>query len=129
MDYFTKWVKVVPLVSTIGVQVSKFILYYIICCFDIPSTIFIDHGENFENLNMEELCTSLCIHHYFSSPYFPQGNGQVEATNKILLKILKKVINDSNRDWHLQINPALWAYHTSFHTSIGTTPCSLVYGA
>ena len=51
------------------------------------------------------------------------------ATNKNLLKILKKVVNDSGRDWHLQINPALWAYHTSFRTSTGTTPYSLVYGA
>ena len=78
---------------------------------------------------MEELCTSLCIHHHFSIPYFPQGNGQVEATNKTLLKILKKVVNDSSRDWHLQINLALWAYRTSFRTSTGTNPYSLVYGA
>ena len=78
---------------------------------------------------MEELCTSLHIHHHFSSPYFPQGNGQAEATNKTLLKILKKVVNDFGHDWHLQINPALWAYRTSFHTSTGTTPYSLVYGA
>ena len=118
-----------PLVSATGVQVSKFILYHIICRFGIPSTIFTDHRGNFENLNMEELCTSLRIHHRFSSPYFPQGNGQAEATNKTLLKILKKVVNDSGHDWHLQINPSLWAYQTSFHTSTGTTPYSLVYGA
>ncbi len=109
-DYFTKWVEAVPLVSTTGVQVSKFILYHIVCRFDIPSTIFTDHRGNFENLNMEELCTSLHMHHHFSSPYFPQGNGQAEATNKTLLKILKKVVNDFGRDWHLQINLALWAY-------------------
>ena len=99
-DYFTKWVEAVPLVTAKGVQVSKFILYHIICCFNIPSNIFIDHGGNFENLNMEESCTSLRIHRHFSSPYFPQGNGQAEATNKTLLKILKKVVNDSDYDWH-----------------------------
>ena len=108
---------------------SKFILYHIICHFGILATIFTDHGGNFENLNIEELCTSLHIHHRFSSPYFPQGNGQVEETNKTLLRILKKFFNDFGHDWHLQINPALWAYHTSFHTSTGTTPYSLVYCA
>jgi hypothetical protein len=76
---------------------------------------------------MEELCTSLHIHHHFSSSYFPQGNGQAEATNKTLLRILRKVVNDSGHDWHLQINPSLWAYCTSFHTTTGTTPYSLVY--
>ena len=78
---------------------------------------------------MEELFTSLHIHHHFSSPCFPQGNGQAKATNKSLLKILKKVVNDSGCNWNLQINPTLWAYHTSYHSSIGTTPYSLVYGA
>ena len=29
----------------------------------------------------------------------------------------------------MQINPTLWAYHTSFRTSTGTTPYSLIYGA
>ena len=107
---------------------SKFILCHIICHFGNLATIFIDHGGNFENLNMEKLCTSLHIHHHFSRPYFPQGNSQVEATNKTLLKILKKVVNDSSCDWHLQINPTLWAYRTSFCTSTSTTPYSLVYG-
>ena len=74
-NYFTKWVEAVPLVTAIRVQVSKFILYHIICRFGIPTTIFIDHGGNFENINMEELCTSLHIHHKFSSLYFPQVNG------------------------------------------------------
>lgn len=127
-NYFTKWVESVPLVSATGVQVSRFILYHIICYFGIQSTIFTDHRGNFENINMEELCTSLCIHHFFSSPYFPQGNSQAEETNKTLLKILKKVVNDSGHNWHLQINLILWAYQTSFHTSTGTTPYSLVYG-
>ena len=52
----------------------------------------------------------------------------MEETNKTLFRILKKVVNDSGRDWHLQINPALWAYRTSFCTFTGTTPYSLVYG-
>ena len=90
--------EVVPLVTATEVQVYKFILYHIIYHFGILATIFTNHGGNFENLNMEELCTSLHIHHHFLKPYFPQGNGQVEATNKTLLKILKKVVNDSDRD-------------------------------
>jgi hypothetical protein len=126
--YFIKWVEVVSLVIAIVVQVSKLILYHIICRFGIPVIIFADHGGNFENLNMDELCTSLHIHRHFSSLYFPQGNGQDEATKKALLKILKKVVNDFGHDWHLQINLSLQDYRTSFYTSIGTTPYSLVYG-
>ena len=34
----------------------------------------------------------------------------------------------TSRDWSKKLHFVLWAYQTSFHTSIGTTPYSLVYG-
>ena len=37
-------------------------------------------------------------------------------------------MHKSGKDWHLQINLALWAYRTSIRTSTGGTPFSLVYG-
>lgn len=39
------------------------------------------------------------------------------------------MVSEDGRDWHLQLNPALWAYRTSIHTPIGATPFSLVYGS
>ena len=59
----------------------------------------------------------------------PQGNGQAEASNKMILKNFHCIVSKSRRDWHLQINPALWAYRTSIRTPTGTTPFDLVYGA
>lgn len=44
------------------------------------------------------------------------------------MKILKKIVNNVGRNWHVQLNPTLWAYHTSIHTLIGATPYALVYG-
>ena len=34
----------------------------------------------------------------------------------------------TSRDWSEKVPFALWAYHTSFHTSAEATPYSLVYG-
>jgi len=65
----------------------------------------------------------------FSTPYYPQSNGQAEASNKTILKILKKTVNEAGRDWHLQLNPALWAYRTSIRTPTGATPYALVFGS
>ena len=35
---------------------------------------------------------------------------------------------ETSQDWSKKLPFALWAYGTSFHTSTGATPYSLVYG-
>lgn len=91
--------------------------------------IVTDNGWPFKNEEVSELCEKFNIYQCFATPYYPQSNDQVEATNKTILKILKKVVNDSERDWHLQLNPSLWAYRTCIRMETSTTPFSLVYGA
>ena len=67
------------------------------------------------------------IQHHKSFAYRPQTNGAVEAANKNIKRILRKMV-ETSRDWSEKLPFALWAYHTSFCTSIGATPYSLVYG-
>ena len=64
-----------------------------------------------------------------STPYYPKGNGQAEATNKTLLKILSRTLNDFPKLWSQQLPLALWAYRTSKRRPTQATPYSLVYGA
>jgi hypothetical protein len=35
-----------------------------------------------------------------SSPYYAQDNGQAEASNNMLIKIIRKRIKDNPRRWH-----------------------------
>ena len=53
-------------------------------------------------------------------------NGAVEAANKNVMKIIAKA-TETYKDWHEKLLFALHAYRTGVRTSIGTTPCSLVY--
>ncbi|RVW88857.1 hypothetical protein CK203_045076 [Vitis vinifera] len=53
--------------------------------------------------------------------------GPVEAANKNIKRILRKMV-ETSRDWSEKLPFALWAYRTSFRTSTGATPYSLVYG-
>ncbi|XP_016200302.1 uncharacterized protein LOC107641320 [Arachis ipaensis] len=68
------------------------------------------------------------IKHHKSSPYYLQGNGQAEATNKSLLKILTKMVTNAHKDWSEYRPLALWIYRTTRHGTTGVTPFSLVYG-
>uniref|UniRef100_A0A2N9IUA9 Integrase catalytic domain-containing protein n=1 Tax=Fagus sylvatica TaxID=28930 RepID=A0A2N9IUA9_FAGSY len=63
-----------------------------------------------------------------STPYYPQGNGQAEATNCMLLHILSKMVFDYGKGWSSHLADTLWAYRGSTKTATGFTPFSLVYG-
>jgi hypothetical protein len=63
-----------------------------------------------------------------SSPYYVQANGPAEASSKVLIKIIKKRIEDSPRRWHEKLSKALWAHRTSRHGATKVTPFELVYG-
>nr|XP_004250811.1 uncharacterized protein LOC101260504 [Solanum lycopersicum] len=56
-----------------------------------------------------------------------QMNGAVEASNKNIKKILRKMI-DNHRGWHEMFPYALLGYRTTVIISIGATPYLLVYG-
>ena len=63
-----------------------------------------------------------------SSPYYAQANGQAESTNKVLIKFIKKKIDDHPRRWHEVLSEALWAHRISRHRATKITPFELVYG-
>jgi hypothetical protein len=63
-----------------------------------------------------------------SSPYYAQANGQAMASNKVLIKIIKKRIEDNRKRWHEKLSEALWEHRTSRHGATKVTPFELVYG-
>jgi hypothetical protein len=63
-----------------------------------------------------------------SSPCYAQANGQVEASNKIMINIIQKKIDQKPRRWHSVLNEALWAYQMAPHGATQTSPYELVYG-
>ncbi|KAL0305268.1 UNVERIFIED_CONTAM: hypothetical protein Scaly_2990800 [Sesamum calycinum] len=60
--------------------------------------------------------------------YLAAANGLIEAFNKTLCNLLKKVVAKSKRDWHERTEEALWAYRTTVRTLTQATPYALVYG-
>jgi hypothetical protein len=63
-----------------------------------------------------------------SSPYYAQANGQAEASNQSLIKLIKRKIDEYPRRWHEVLSEALWAYRISCHGATKTSPYHLVYG-
>ena len=51
-----------------------------------------------------------------------------ESTNKNLIKIIKRTIDQNQKNWHKSLIFALWADRITEKASIGTSPLNLVYG-
>ena len=77
---------------------------------------------------MVELATKLGLSHDSSTPYYPQDNGKVEAINKVLKRMLQRMIGVHKQNWHLIVYSALWAYRTLVRNATGFASFQLVYG-
>ena len=78
-DYFTKWVEVEPLANIRDVDAKKFIWKNIITQFRVPHTLISDNGLQFDSKAFRRYCCNLGITNRYSTPAYPQGNGQAEA--------------------------------------------------
>nr|XP_025678020.1 uncharacterized protein LOC112777850 [Arachis hypogaea] len=58
----------------------------------------------------------------------PQTNGQVESANKIIVKGLKKRLDEAKGLWADELGSVLWSYRTTPQTTTGETPFRLTYG-
>jgi hypothetical protein len=73
----------------------------------------------------KEFAESMKIKMLNSSPYYVQANGQAKASNKVMIKIIKKRIEDNPRRWNRKLSEALWVHRTSGHRATKVTLLSL----
>ncbi|XP_055822103.1 uncharacterized protein LOC129890608 [Solanum dulcamara] len=127
IDYFTKWVEAVSYKSITKKVIVDFIRNNLICRFGLTDSIITNNGENLNSHLMKKICEQFKINHRNSTAYRPQMNGAMEAANKNIKKILRKMIGN-HRVWHAMLSYALLGYRMTARTSIGATPYLLVYG-
>ena len=126
--YCSKWVEAKALRENMAEVTVKFLYEHIWCRFRCPIELVSDQGIHFLNSVVRELTQHYPVVHKKSTPYYPQANGLAESTNKTLQNILKKIVNENQMDWDTKLYSALWAYRTSYKTSIQSTPFRLAYG-
>ena len=59
---------------------------------------------------------------------YPQGNGQAETINKVIVNRLKKRLDNAKGKWVEELPHVLWTYWTTPRRSIRETPFSMTYG-
>lgn len=46
----------------------------------------------------------------------------------MLLNVLRKVINEQQNDWDIQLPTTMWTFHTAYKVTMGHTPFQLMFG-
>ena len=96
--------------------------------FGCPRKIVTDNAKAFISSKMVKFHSDYNIILSHSTAYYPQGNGLAESSNKRLIIIIKKLLEENKKAWNAKLKFALWADKVSTKKSIGTSPFQLVYG-
>ena len=94
----------------------------------MPKILISDNGLQFDSKVFQRYCSELGITNRYSTPSYPQGNGQAEVTNKSIMNGLKRRLDDLNGQWTEELSSVLWAYQTTPRRSTRETPFSMTYG-
>ncbi|KAI5335375.1 hypothetical protein L3X38_025508 [Prunus dulcis] len=126
--YFSKWVEAKPVKSTTSQEIITFIEEQIIQRFGIPESITTDRGSSFICGEMLDMAEAFKFKLLQSTRYYAQANGHAESSNKVIINIIKKMLEKNSKQWHEKLLETLWAYRTSKREATGMTPYALTYG-
>ncbi|XP_020421336.1 uncharacterized protein LOC109949656 [Prunus persica] len=119
-DYFTKWVEAKPVKSTTSQQIVQ--------RFGIPESITTNRGSSFISRKMLDMAEAFKFKLLQSIPYYAQANGQAESSNKVIINIIRKMLEKNPKKWHEKLLETLRAYRTLKREATGMTPYALSYG-
>ena len=98
-NYFTKWVEAEPLANIRDVDAKRLVWKNIVTRFGVPHVLISDNSLQFDSKMFIKYCGELGITNRYCILAYPQGNGQAEAVNKVIVSGLKKRLNDAKGRW------------------------------
>ena len=127
-DYFTKWVEAEPLVHIEESDVIRFLWKNVISRFGVPYAIVTDNGSQFVGSRVLDFYDQFNVKTKSSTPAYPKGNGQAEASNKSIVNGLKKRLEGKKGKWVEELPSVLWAYRTTPRRSTYSVLSSVRHG-
>lgn len=128
IDHFTKWVELAPLPDAKTETVCKALQNKVVFRHGCPERLLSDNGPQFRSLLLQEVCDVFGIDKIFSSPYYPQGDGNAERFMRTLNNALGILAHDNVDEWDRYLPAIAYAFNTTPSAATGYTPFYLNHG-
>ena len=126
-DYFTRRTEEISLKNVNDNEFIQFLQRNIITRFRVPNNVIFYNATYFSSLKVVQFSLKHNINMRYSTNYYPQGNGVVESINKKLLRIIKNIVVEHQRDRNNALDTSLWASRVSPRISLRTSCYFLIH--
>ena len=128
IDHFTRFVQVYPTRNKGGRTAADKIFNEFVLRFGFPQRLHHDQGKEFENNLFKRLHELSGVKASKTTPYHPQGDGQVERMNRTIINMLKSLPEIYKSNWKDHVNKLIFAYNCTRNDSTSFSPFQLVFG-
>ena len=129
VDYFSKYIELIPLPDIKAATVAKAFLREIVCRHGAPRYLHSDRGSNYLSHIVRITCQLMQTKKTQAVSYHPQCNGQSERCMSYILASLAKQLDGFHTQWDQFLPFTQFVYNTSPSLdSTEYTPAFLVYG-
>ena len=128
VDPFTRYVQVYPARNKDGRTAADKIFNDYILRFGFPKKIHHDQGREFANNLFKRLHELSGMEATKTTPYHPQGDGQVERMNRTLISMMKTLPGKFKSNWKDHVNKLAFAYNCTRNNSTPFPHFQLLFG-
>ncbi len=120
--YFTKYCRAIALEKKNMESIAVAFFLNWLLPYGAPDRIVSDQGTEFVNTLFKRITELAGVVHRVTTPYHPQANGQVESTNKLIVRVIRFIMNRSQDNWDRVLPIAEAAVNTRQHPATLETP-------